>query len=139
MSIRAKISDLASRSDGSSVTIVLRLSSMALSIALFIVTIVNVSISGGWWYFIPSTVYFAWQTSILVLAHRGTKIPSPIAIFLDLLLLLSALIFIFLSIIIPDGYYYPCNDGSDYTTPCKNYLVAFGLFIACCVITGFIS
>ncbi|KZP26333.1 hypothetical protein FIBSPDRAFT_928762 [Athelia psychrophila] len=139
MQIPVHISNIASRSDEPLFSILLRLSTLALSAALFILSAVEVGLSGYWWFFIPSTVYLAWQTCILVLAHRGVKITLPVAITLDLLMWLSAMIFILFSFMVNAGFTYECDEpGGGYGGVCEDYWTAFRLSIASEVITGII-
>lgn len=122
MQIPVLISSITSRSDGSSFSIILRLSTLVLSTALFILAIVEVGLSGYWWFIIPSTVYIAWQACILVLAHRGVKITMPVAITLDLLTWLSAVTFILLSLMFSAGFNYSCDEpGGGYGGICEEY------------------
>lgn len=139
MQVPVQISDLAARSNGSSFDIIMRLSTLVLSATLLILSIAQVILSDYWWYFLPSTIYLFWQTCILVLAHRGVNFPIPVAITLDLLLVLSAVVFILFSFPLGEGLYLECGNDDDFGAPCAAYWSSLRLAIASQTITGLIA
>lgn len=137
--VPVQISDLASRSDRSAFDIILRLSTLVLSATLFILSIAQVILSDYWWFFLPSSIYLVCQTGILALAHRSVNVPRPVTISLDLLLVLSAVVFILFSFPLGSGLYRECTDDDGSDTLCAAYWSSLRLAITSQIITGLIG
>lgn len=137
MQIPAQTSALAARSDASPLDILLRLSALALSVLLFILTLAQAVLSDYWLYFLASPInIFCCQTTTLVRVYYGVKAPwtRPVTIALDLFLMAIAASFttgigaIVLSsspLRVGDALYRECGKvaGDDVGAPCAAHYV----------------
>lgn len=104
MRVPTQISDYASRADGSSISIILRLGSLSLSAMGFICGIVEVAIASYYWYIFTNSIFIVWTLGYFALLFRRVKIAPPIMITSDLLHWGSALTFIALGWLFSAGY-----------------------------------